>query len=263
MRDAGPGFLRGDVVRTANATSAKAGRAKAIVSDDGVLHGFVGGSAACRGRSSAPRLRLAGREPARLSGSSPRRMSAAQSTSTASNFTSRAVQAAARSIFSLNPCVSPSALSCAALAGGRKPGAAGAWHGYRVIAAVPAEAHGEIPGASDYVEGFAIEGLDLDARDAVVVSRRKAGVTAKRLAAALKSPASYVGMVGSRKKIAKLRNELAGHIPATRLAALHGPAGLDIGAIEPEEIATSILGEMVSERRLKNREQERFTSTTG
>jgi xanthine dehydrogenase accessory factor len=56
-------------------------------------------------------------------------------------------------------------------------------------------------------------------------------------------------MVGSRRKIAKLRDSLAGEIPAERLAQLRGPAGLDIGAIEPEEIALSILGEIVRERR--------------
>ena len=44
-----------------------------------------------------------------------------------------------------------------------------------------------------------------------------------------------------------------GDIPAPRLAALHGPAGLAIGAIEPEEIALSIVSEIVSERRSKNR----------
>ena len=42
MREAGRDFCAVTVVRTANATSAKAG-AKAIVGDDGVLHGFVGG----------------------------------------------------------------------------------------------------------------------------------------------------------------------------------------------------------------------------
>ncbi len=58
------------------------------------------------------------------------------------------------------------------------------------------------------------------------------------------------GMVGSRKKVAKLRDELARDVPPDRLAALRGPAGLDIGAIEPEEIALSIIGEIVRDRRL-------------
>src|SRR5437764_12733433 len=83
--------------------------------------------------------------------------------------------------------------------------------------------------------------------------RRRAGAIARHSRQRSKSPASYVGMVGSRKKIAKLRHELSGDIPAERLATLHGPAGLDIGAIEPEEIVISILGGDVGERRRRNR----------
>lgn len=55
-------------------------------------------------------------------------------------------------------------------------------------------------------------------------------------------------MVGSRRKIGKLLDQVE-DVPADRKAALHGPAGLDIHAIEPEEIALSILSEIVRERR--------------
>ena len=73
------------------------------------------------------------------------------------------------------------------------------------------------------------------------------------LQAALLSPAGYVGMVGSRAKIGKLLEQLAAAVPEALRRRLHGPAGLDIGAIDPEEIALSILGEIVQERRRPQR----------
>ncbi len=73
------------------------------------------------------------------------------------------------------------------------------------------------------------------------------------LKAALLSPAGYVGMVGSRAKIGKLLGQLAADVPEPRRRRLHGPAGLDIGAIDPEEIALSILAEIVQERRRAQR----------
>ena len=72
------------------------------------------------------------------------------------------------------------------------------------------------------------------------------------LKAALLSPAGYVGMVGSRAKIKKLLAQLA-DVPEALRRRLHGPAGLDIGAIDPEEIALSILSEIVQDRRRPQR----------
>lgn len=67
---------------------------------------------------------------------------------------------------------------------------------------------------------------------------------------ALPSAASYVGMVGSRRRADACRAYLreAG-IPEPHIARLKAPAGFDIGAITPEEIAASILAELVLVRR--------------
>ena len=108
--------------------------------------------------------------------------------------------------------------------------------------------------ALSHVPGAARSGLSppaaLGPRDAVVVvtQGRRDG---EALKAALGSAAGYVGMVGSRTKIGKLTARIAGDVPADRLAALHGPAGLAIGAIDPEEIALSILAEVVRDRRAR------------
>ena len=68
--------------------------------------------------------------------------------------------------------------------------------------------------------------------------------------AALAVDADYVAFVGSRKKAEALKAMLAERgIAPERLARLKAPAGLDLGAITPEEIAVSIIAEIVAARR--------------
>ncbi len=68
------------------------------------------------------------------------------------------------------------------------------------------------------------------------------------LRAAIAAPGVWTAFVGSRAKMAALRDRLADVDPA-RLAGVEAPAGLDIGAITPDEIALSILARMVAHRR--------------
>ena len=80
----------------------------------------------------------------------------------------------------------------------------------------------------------------------VVATQGKGDEAALR--AALGMPSAYLAFVGSHAKLAALRAKLA-YMPAERVQALRGPAGLDIGAITPAEIALSIMAEMVQHRR--------------
>ncbi len=71
------------------------------------------------------------------------------------------------------------------------------------------------------------------------------------LASALRRDVSYVGLVASPTRAAHVRAWLREEtsMPEDRLAALRAPAGLDFGAETPEEIALSILAELVQVRR--------------
>lgn len=72
------------------------------------------------------------------------------------------------------------------------------------------------------------------------------------LKAALTSGAQYIAFVGSRRKFATLAEKLAETgFARDQINAVHAPAGLDLGAVTPEEIALSILAQLVQARRLR------------
>ena len=71
---------------------------------------------------------------------------------------------------------------------------------------------------------------------------------------AVKTDAAYIGMIGSRRKIALMWNDLeAEGIPTALLDRVHAPVGLDIGADNPEEIAVSIVAELINVRRSRGK----------
>lgn len=64
------------------------------------------------------------------------------------------------------------------------------------------------------------------------------------------SPAAYIGMIGSRRRVQAVRNNLAGvGFDVSRLDRVYAPIGLEIGAQTPEEIAVSIMAEIIAVRR--------------
>ncbi len=70
------------------------------------------------------------------------------------------------------------------------------------------------------------------------------------IGAALAARCSYIAVVASRKRFAEIRQSLLDRgIPAATLDQVRNPAGLDLGARAPEEVALSILAEIVQLRR--------------
>jgi len=60
----------------------------------------------------------------------------------------------------------------------------------------------------------------------------------------------YVGLIGSRAKVKKIWDELVSEgMPIECLQRVHAPIGLDIGGVSPEEIAISIVAELIAVRR--------------
>jgi len=75
------------------------------------------------------------------------------------------------------------------------------------------------------------------------------------LASVIKSPAAYLGMIGSRNKNAVIFEHLEEQgITTEELKRVHAPIGIDIGAQTPAEIAVSIIAEIIQVRRRKKQE---------
>jgi xanthine dehydrogenase accessory factor len=122
--------------------------------------------------------------------------------------------------------------------------------GWRVSIFDPIADPEAFPGAERVVAGTDIAGLDPGVSPAVVVATQ--GVwDEEALAAALARDASYVGLVASPTRAAVVRAWLRDEagIPEERLAAMRAPAGLDLGGETAEEVALSILAELVQVRR--------------
>ena len=114
------------------------------------------------------------------------------------------------------------------------------------------------PEAAQVVADFVDKGLSKirvdESTRIVILTRHKDDVPA--LKGSLKTNAGYIGMIASRRRAALVFNQLLKKgVPEKQLERVYSPVGLDIGADTPEEIAISILGEIIKIRRL-GREHE-------
>ncbi|MDR2530746.1 MAG: XdhC family protein [Oscillospiraceae bacterium] len=119
----------------------------------------------------------------------------------------------------------------------------------------PAFAHSaRFPNAQVICDGFdkIAEHITLTDRDYVVIVTRghKHDGECLRWVLSSESEPFYMGMIGSGRRVAIVRKQVADEgYDAERLARLHSPIGLKIGAITPEEIAVSILAEVIERKR--------------
>jgi len=115
----------------------------------------------------------------------------------------------------------------------------------------------------EYAEGWNVAGVDLkrgmpdevvtemnlDGHSAVVTLTHDPKLDDMALLEALKSPAFYIGAIGSKKNNDARRRRLADFdLSQKEIARLHGPVGLKLGAKSPPEIAIAILAEMTAIR---------------
>ena len=126
----------------------------------------------------------------------------------------------------------------------------GAATGYRVTLFDPAGGAGTFPSAERVRADADLAALDPGAAPYVVVATQGQW-DEEALAAALRRPdCGYVGLIASPTRAAAVREYLREEgVPDGRIAALRAPAGLDLGAETPEEVALSILAELVQVRR--------------
>lgn len=95
-----------------------------------------------------------------------------------------------------------------------------------------------------------VRSLEIDSNTYVVLVTRGHVHDTACLEEVLPSPATYIGMIGSRRRVRTVMARLQeqGWDPL-RLKSVHAPVGLDIGAVTPAEIAVSIMAEIVNLQR--------------
>jgi xanthine dehydrogenase accessory factor len=121
------------------------------------------------------------------------------------------------------------------------------------------------PMADELIQGWpddAIAQVPIDRNTYVVILTHDPKFDEPALMGTLGTDARYIGAVGSRKTSADRRVRLT-EAGATdeQMARIHGPIGLNIGASTPEEMAISILAEIIAVRH--NRDAQPLTTATG
>jgi len=91
----------------------------------------------------------------------------------------------------------------------------------------------------------------LDDDTYVVIVTRGHEHDAQALAACLHRPTAYLGMIGSRRKVALMRKDFvaSGRATAAEFDRVYAPIGLDVGSVTVPEIATSIVAQLIAVRR--------------
>jgi xanthine dehydrogenase accessory factor len=259
-KSAGEPFVLATVVRTVAATAAKAGAKAVILPDGSISEGWIGG-----GCARAAVLRAA--KDALVDGRS--RLVSVQPPDALDE---QGLKAGAESDgvrFAKNMCPSqgtmdifiepmlprPQVVICGSTPVAVAVADLAQRTGFAVTVCAPAAEQAAFAAADRRIEGYALPVAESGLRYVVVSTQGRGDEAA--LLAALAVDADYIAFVGSRKKADVLKAALAERgVAAERLAKLKAPAGLDLGAITPDEIAISIVAEIVAVRRANIRKAD-------
>lgn len=253
---AGEPFALATVVRTVAATAAKAG-AKAVILPDGTIsEGWVGGGCARAAVLKAAKDALADGKSRLVSVQPPDVLDQQGHAPGKEQGGVRFAKNLCPSQGTMDIFVEPVLPRSQIIICGSSPVAVAIADfakraGFSVTASAPADEQASFDDIDRRIEGYALP-VDEPGARYIVISTQGRGDEAALLAA-LAVNADYIAFVGSRKKAESLKASLSKcGISDERLAKLKAPAGLDLGAITPEEIAISILAEIVAVQRRKH-----------
>jgi len=130
------------------------------------------------------------------------------------------------------------------------------WLGFRTVVADDRAEFASVESAPEADEHIVCplaelaQRVRIDAITYLVLTTRGVSVDVEGVPALLESPAAYIGIIGSRRRWETAAAELEGRgVPRARLERIHSPMGLELNAETPEEIAVSILSEIILLRR--------------
>jgi xanthine dehydrogenase accessory factor len=240
-------FVLATVVRTEELTAAKAG-AKAVIRADGSIIGWVGGGCTLGAvkKAAAEALKTG---KSKLIHIKPAALAEAEAPVEGVDVHKSGCPSGGTEEVFIEPILpKPALIVMGASSAAHALCDLGRRMGFWVTVAARAD---DLPGfkaADETVEGFDFAD-DPRTEGAFIVVATQGNRDRDAVRSAVSSDAAYVAFIGSRRKTEKLKADLlAEGMAAEKLDALHAPAGLDIGAVTPDEIALSILAEIVQER---------------
>lgn len=254
MKQGGDQFAVATVVRTVSVTAAKPG-AKAIINAEGeIVDGWIGGGCAKSAVIKAAIKAIEDGEP-KLVSLQPEEL--LQESGLSAGEEDNGVLAANNmcpSRGSMEIFIEPFLCEPEILILGASPVA-------RVLATMVRSFSFKLTCASDDPSQWEATGITAMAYDSlheshdhrfVVVATQGSGDTAA-LQKALSLQSRHISFVGSSRKLDHLKEKLRSlHVPEDQVNSIKGPAGLDIGGLTPQEIALSILAELIALRRRKS-----------
>lgn len=245
LRQAGTPFVLATVVRCESPTSAKPG-AKAVITAEGEIQGWIGGGCAQPAVLDSAKKALKDGQP-RLIRISPTKGGEVEPGIV--DFGMTCHSGGTLDIF-IDPFIArPALLIIGASPAAQTLGVLAHHAGFAVQAAFPGADSEMFPLATQIIDGFDLSGLPTETPPLVVVAtqgKRDEG----GLEAALTTTSPYIAFIASERKADKLRSYLKerGH-DAERVGAIISPAGIEISATTPEEIAVSVLAGLIQARR--------------
>ena len=241
----GKAYVIATVVRTEAPSSAKAGD-RAVLDEDGILAGWVGGGCAKPAvtRNAVAALHDGQTRLIRIS----RNLDGLESGIMGYPMTCQSGGTLDIFIEPVMPKPLMIVIGQTAIAQALCALAAGA--GYDVVVAAPGGKRERFTAASGWIEDIDEVAKIKRTPAAIVVATQGSG-DARGLDAALNRGAGYIGLIASPKKSARLKESLKKRgFDASKVDNIDAPAGLFIGAVTPEEVAVSVLAELVQRRRL-------------
>ena len=247
LRNNGNPFAIATVIRAEKPTSAKVG-AKAIVTEDGSLSGWIGGSCAEPTVKREAKKALQDGQPRLLRLCPPEKMGTAPQEGV-NEIALTCISGGTLEIYIEPQLAQPHLIVIGHLATAEALVNLGKGLGWRVSLLGLDVTVERFPNADQIVEELDFSKLTITKNSHIVVASH-GNYDEDMLVAALQSEANYVALIASKKRanaILQYLNEA--NLTQEQIARLKYPAGLDFGAVTPEEIALSILAEIIQRRR--------------
>jgi xanthine dehydrogenase accessory factor len=247
LRMAGTPFAIATVVRAEKPTSAKTG-AKAIITDDGMLTGWIGGSCAEPTVKRESKKALLDGQPRLLRLCPPEKLGLAPQEGVV-EIALTCISGGTLEIYIEPQLAQPHLVVIGHLATAEALVRLGKAMGWRVSLMGLDVSSERFPQADQVFDHLDFSQMTITAHSHIVVATH-GNYDEDMLVAALQSKAPYVALIASKKRSTAILQYLnESNLTPEQIARLKYPAGLDFGAVNPEEIALSILAEITQRRR--------------